>query len=234
MGQLISRGQDTPDWSDCINHFESINIPKYVIHGEFEKVKRLINGGCCDVNMNIDHGGNHERPLSIAIKSIKEENDNFFELSQFLLNCKDIHVNAKNKDNLTLLGYMCSNEHPTILGVELLLNNHRTKVNARSQLCAPLLLTLRNVEIEDDYFYKITSLLLSHKDIHVNDQSMLEFMCENECKSTLGVQILLKDNRTKVNARMYSPLYFIIYHKHFSLLKEEQLLRQTHDYLSRH
>ena len=82
------------DWSSCIIHFEQFNFPKYVINGEVENVKRVINDGYCDVNRKIDHDGNQELPLSIAIKSIQEENDNHFKIAQFLLNCKDPFTGA--------------------------------------------------------------------------------------------------------------------------------------------
>ena len=81
-----------------------------------------------------------------------------------LLQCKDVDVNAKiytSNVPRTIFEYMCENEQKTTLGVELLLNDRRTKVNEGEDY-TPLYLALQNVEREEDYFYKVTQLLLSH------------------------------------------------------------------------
>ena len=81
------------------------------------------------------------------------------------LNRKEIDVNFRS-NNLTLLEYMCDKEQKTTFGIELLLKDSRIKVNEGEQ--TPLYLALKNVECEEDYFYKVTQMLLSRKDIDVN------------------------------------------------------------------
>ena len=79
------------------------NFQKHVKNGDFEDVKRIITEGYRDVNTEIEHDEKLGEPLSIAIKSIQEENDNFSQISQMLLKCEDIDINFSVDLNSTLL-----------------------------------------------------------------------------------------------------------------------------------
>ena len=84
------------------------NFLKYVKNGNVEKVKRLIIHGNLDVNAEILYEGKLQRPLLTAIENIREKNDNFFNISCMLLDCKDVDVNINN--SRTMLGLICENE----------------------------------------------------------------------------------------------------------------------------
>ena len=47
-------------------------------------------------------------------------------------------------------------------------------------------------------------------DAHYPAKTILEYMCENKQKTTLGVELLLNDHRIKVNEGYYSPLYLAL------------------------
>ena len=202
MGQLICRRED-PDWSAWIIRVRKSNFPRDVINGDVEKVKRAISERYCDVDVEIYHEGKIERPLSIAIKNIRSENDNFFQISQMLLNFKDVDINAKIYKHisynhrletvfkpLTIFQYMCIKEHITTLGVELLLNDYRTDPNDYS-IYSPLYLALMQVETEGDYFYEVTKMILKHPGIDVNVSPPFEIWYLNHRKSVLGFKLLL-------------------------------------------
>ena len=68
--------------------------------------------------------------------------------SKFLFNCEDVTLKLFDNNSYTLLEYMCKNENNTTFGVELLLNDHRIKVN---ECCySPLYLALTNIKREED------------------------------------------------------------------------------------
>ena len=82
-----------------------------------EEVKRLIEDENRDVNQNFRHETDagdilFETPLSISLENIKSENDDWFTISQWLLDHKNIDVNAECKTAWTpfptaLLGHVC-------------------------------------------------------------------------------------------------------------------------------
>ena len=154
-------------------------------NGDVENVKLMID--YCDVNAGGYHNGEYKRPLLIAVKSIQEENDFFFQIAQMLLDCKDVDVNAnvaKNENTYTILEYICKKEQKTVLGVELLLNDHRTNVNKGHK--PPLYRALKNVEREEDYFYKVAQMLLCHKNIDSNVK-LLSRMCTEKQNTFLSL-----------------------------------------------
>ena len=61
------------------------NLISYVKAGDVENVKVAVNGGNCDVNVEIYHDRDIERLLLTAIKNIEKENDSFFHISQICL-----------------------------------------------------------------------------------------------------------------------------------------------------
>ena len=116
-----------------------LNFPKFVIDGDIEKIKRAVRDEkLCDVNMDIYYNENIERPLTIAIKSIREQNDNFFRISEKLLQSLNINVNEGIfYDQTTILEYLCETEQNTTFGIELLLKGSRTIVNKTNYKTLP-------------------------------------------------------------------------------------------------
>ena len=103
MGQYICRMHELQDesWTEesvysiSERKIENRNFRKYVANGDVKNVELMICGGYCDVNAGGYHNGEYKRPLLIALKSIQEENDFFFQIAQMLLDCKDVDVNAE-------------------------------------------------------------------------------------------------------------------------------------------
>ena len=98
-------------------YVDLVNVKDSLVNGNVENVKHAISSGDCDVNAEMSQYGKQERPLSIAIKNIQEENDNFFQIAQLLLSCKDIDANLSVDYFYTLLEYMCRRKHTTTIGV---------------------------------------------------------------------------------------------------------------------
>ena len=105
--------------------------------------------------------------MLVSLQNIKSKNDNWFLLSQLLLEHKNIDVNAECG---SVRGYMshilssiCKTQCESTFGVELLLEDSRTDVNIG--LNTPLYCALSNVETKDDYFYQVAKLLLNHTTI---------------------------------------------------------------------
>ena len=172
---------------------DSSDFEKAIRKGDFEAVKFLIDNENCDINQNIAHYvdplGNiyFQRPLSFTLQNIQYENDKSFKISKMLLEHSDFNVNAQccisnnfGFNNSTVLGEMCCTECESLLGVNMLLGDPRTNVNAGGIM--PLYCALRNIKKEGDYFYQVSEMLLKHRDIDVNAelrdcQSILSRLC---------------------------------------------------------
>ena len=91
---------------------------KAIREGNIGEVKLLTKDESCDVNQIIgneqDEEGylDNERPLSLSLQNIKSENDKWFQISQLLLEHKNIDVNAKcgKTESCTVLGLLCGNK----------------------------------------------------------------------------------------------------------------------------
>ena len=96
MGSSVSQRYIQPDniRGENASSSDFQNFPNFIINGKVENVKRAISKGYCDVNTEIYHDGKLERPLSVAIKNIQEENDRFFQIAQTLLKSRFVDINA--------------------------------------------------------------------------------------------------------------------------------------------
>ena len=145
-----------------------------------------------------------------------------YKVCQMLLSHKHIDVNASNLGNDTALSrlakdvnesssgvntrtldQMCANNQKCALGLELLLNDHRTEVNKGTIINNPLFNSLKNVESEGDYLYKVTQMLLRHKDIDVNalvygNDTILSQLAYWGYKSFAGIRLLLEHRNIHV------------------------------------
>ena len=152
----------------------SSKFEKAIRNGDIGEIKLLTKDESCDVNQIIgneqDEEGylDNERPLSLSLQNIKSENDKWFQISQLLLEHKNVDVNARcgKTEWCTVLGTLCGTKCDSTLGVEMLLEDSRTDVNGGQY--TPLFLALSMIGAEDDYFYKIAFLLFDKKDIDVN------------------------------------------------------------------
>ena len=193
--------------------------------GDVSKVSELLRIQDLDVNMcDKDYNGGvvfNTLPLFIALKNINHKGDNFYQIASLLLQLKCIDVNKGNV--VTILGKLCFIECATTLGIVLLLQHKRIKVNKGEY--PPLYYACRHIQYEEDYFYKVMKLLLQRSDIDVNANcgnnvnrltgvplfiywknvicfgrsSVLCKLCENGCKSPLGVKMLLERKEINVN-----------------------------------
>ena len=111
-----------------------------------------------DLRINVNKG--NLPPSFHALTNIESKEDYFYKVAQKLFTRTDVDV------NMGVLDRLCRIERNTTLGVELLLNDHRIKINEGD--FTPLFHSVSNVEREEDYFYKVTQMLLGHPDIDVN------------------------------------------------------------------
>ena len=77
------------------------DFQKAILKGNVEEVARLLENENCDVNQNVGQERNFmghiipERPLSISLKKITSENDEWFKISKLLIQHKNINLNAR-------------------------------------------------------------------------------------------------------------------------------------------
>ena len=75
----------------------------------------------------------------------------------------------------------------------------------------PLFVALSNIVKQHDPFYQISEMLLDHNDIDVNKEqifcTILGRLCETQCASTLGIELLLRHKDIAVNKGVVPGLY---------------------------
>ena len=82
-----------------MDEFEISGFEESIQEGNVEKFIRLSES--CDVNQNFGHKRDeygysiYEKPLSVSLQNIKSENDEWFQISQLLLDHRNIDVNAE-------------------------------------------------------------------------------------------------------------------------------------------
>ena len=113
---------------------ELLDLEQAIQRFNVTEVKRLIEDRNCDVNGIISHIKNYGiqciygRPLSFSLQRIKSEKDEWFHISQMLLEHKNINVNASyqregymDKISTTILGHVCGTRCESTIGVRTLL-----------------------------------------------------------------------------------------------------------------
>ena len=98
--------------------------------------------------------------------------------------------------------------------VRILLKKHNCDVNQETSPSVkdkPLFIALSQICSQNDRYHDISKVLMmqTHTKIKAEEgrESILEMLCATKCKSVIGVQLLLQDNRVDVNAGHYTPLY---------------------------
>ena len=170
-------------------------------NGDVQEFKRLMEDETCDVNklmyrvINKDGLVIRETPLLVSLQGIKSENDEWFQISQMLLEHGNIDVNAECGyfKLYNVLSSLCGIQCESTIGVRMLLEDSRTDVNKGPN--TPLFCAVKNIARKDDYFHECAKLLLNHKDISINAEDQcntaLHKLCSLGSKSTIGVQMLL-------------------------------------------
>ena len=187
---------------------EDINVErlqKAIERGIVCEVKELLEAGNCDVNQckksKYDRDVIRTLPLFVLLSSIQTKDDEFYQISNIFLSTKHIDVN-KGEGELTILGQFCDAECSTTLGAEFLLRHKDIDVNKGWR--PALHYACENIKEKEDYFHKVTKLLLQHIDIDVNATyggyaSILSTICEWGCRCLLGCKILLEQKQIDVN-----------------------------------
>ena len=85
-------------------------IEHEIYEGNIKAVKLLIEHESCDINTTLNE---RKTPLFLSLQNTKQQNDEWFQISQLLFNDKNIKVNTECGENMnfTALTLLCVSQH---------------------------------------------------------------------------------------------------------------------------